>query len=214
MNNLVAPESLMPMPSSSIQTDTDCLRVLVVDTDGDRAKSIEAALGNLKHEVLRHNPRQRSLSEAVRDMDPDIVLCDIDFPDRDVFEDMDVIRRDWPRPVVMFAQDSTRACVQQAIRSGVSAYVADGLKAERLQPIIEVAIARFTETQALRTELETTKAKLAERKTIERAKGMLMKARDMSEDEAYKTLRKLAMDKNKTLSEVCDSVITALEALG
>ncbi|MGB1109645.1 MAG: ANTAR domain-containing response regulator [Gammaproteobacteria bacterium] len=190
------------------------LRVLVVDTDSERAKSLEAALTGLGHEVLRHNANQRVLSQSVRDMDPDIVLCDIDFPDRDVFEDMDVIKRDWPRPVVMFAQDSTRECVQQAIRSGVSAYVADGLKAERLQPIIEVAIARFEEIQGLRSELETTKAKLAERKTIERAKGMLMKARGMSEDEAFKTLRKLAMDKNKTLAEVCDSVITALEALG
>lgn len=196
------------------ETNPQHMRVLVVDTDGERAKMLEATLSHLGHEVLRHRQQSRTLADAVRDMDPDIVLCDIDFPDRDVFEDMDVIRRDWPRPVVMFAQDSTRDCVQQAIRSGVSAYVADGLKAERLQPVIEVAIARFEEVQALRSELETTKAKLAERKTIERAKGMLMKARDMNEDEAYRTLRKLAMDKNKTLAEVCESVITALEALG
>ena len=124
-----------------------------------------------------------------------------------------MITRDDPRPIVMFTQDQDRTLMRAALEAGVSAYVVDGLSVERVRPIVEVALARFEQWQALRRELDQAQANLAERKVIERAKGIVMKQRGCTEDEAYAMLRKLAMSRNQRLAQVAESVVTMAELL-
>lgn len=124
-----------------------------------------------------------------------------------------MITRDDPRPIVMFTQDQDRTLMREALEAGVSAYVVDGLSVERVRPIVEVALARFEQWQALRRELDQAQTNLAERKVIERAKGIVMKQRGCTESEAYVLLRKLAMDRHQRLAHVAESVITMAELL-
>jgi response regulator NasT len=125
-----------------------------------------------------------------------------------------MVTRDDPRPIVMFTQDQDRTMIREALKAGVTAYVVDGLSAERIRPIMDVAVARFEQSQALHQELQEARATLAERKVIERAKGILMQQRGCSEDEAYRLLRKAAMDGNKRLAEVAEQLIAMIKLLG
>jgi response regulator NasT len=124
-----------------------------------------------------------------------------------------VISQDTPRPIVMFSADGNTEKIREAVRAGVSAYVVDGLAAQRVQPILDVAIARFEALQSLRNELEDTQLQLADRKRIDRAKGILIKQKNLSEEQAYQWLRKMAMDENLKLAEVADQVIRAAKLL-
>lgn len=189
------------------------LRVMLVDDDRGRSALLMQALVDAGYEVVARAGKNENILARVKQVDPDVILIDMELPDRDTLEHMRSISRDRPRPVVMFAERSDSATAEAAIKAGVSAYVVDGLSATRIKPIMEVAIARFREFEAMRTELEQTRSQLAERKVVERAKGILMKKRGMSEDEAYKALRKLAMDRNKRLVDVAESVIAAAELL-
>ncbi len=192
---------------------TQPLRVIVVDSDRGRAAILEQALTDAGHQVVDRLDGCAALLSRARAIQPDIILVDVACPDRDVLDSLSVLHRDQPHPVVMFAQHSDADTTAKAIRAGVSAYVVDGLTPHRLQPILEVAIARFREFQALRRELDEAKTKLSERKIIERAKGLLMERKGLNEDAAYQKLRKLAMDRGQKLVEVANSVIAVLELL-
>jgi response regulator NasT len=143
-----------------------------------------------------------------------VVIIDLDSPDRDTLENMAIVSRDNPRPIILFSAQDDSDTIQKAVRAGVSAYIVDGLSAKRVRPIIDVAIARFREFQAMRDELEHTRDKLSERKLVERAKGLLMKQRGFDEEEAYSALRKLAMERNQRLVQVAQNVIDIFEMLG
>lgn len=187
---------------------------MLVDDDRGRSALLMQALTDAGCEVVARLGKNDDLLGRVQQAQPDVIIVDMELPDRDTLEHMDSISRNQPRPVVMFAEKSDRATAEAAIKAGVSAYVVDGLSATRLRPIMEVAIARFREFQAMRTELEQTRSQLAERKIVERAKGILMQKRGMNEDQAYNALRKLAMDKNKRLVDVAEGIITAAELFG
>jgi response regulator NasT len=189
------------------------LRVLLVDDDPERAAIVEPALREAGYEVVTVVDTAAEMLTQVRAMKPDVIIIDRDSPDRDTLEHVCMITRDDPRPIVMFTQDKDRALMREALEAGVSAYVVDGLSVERVRPIVEVALARFEQWQALRRELDQAQTNLAERKVIERAKGIVMKQRRCSEDEAYALLRKLAMDRNQRLAHVAESVITMAELL-
>jgi len=154
------------------------------------------------------------LQDAVERLAPDVIIIDTESPSRDSLEHLCVMGRDRPRPIVMFADDDDAATIREAVRAGVSAYVVDGLEPERVKAIVDVACARFEEFQRLRSELAEANRKLSERKLVERAKGLLMKARGVSEDEAYQLLRSLAMNRGKRLGDVAQDVIAAVELLG
>jgi response regulator NasT len=126
---------------------------------------------------------------------------------------MAILHRDNPRPVVMFAEEGDSGTIERAVRAGVSAYVVDGLNPSRVKPIVDVAIARFREFQALRQELQETRSQLADRKQIDRAKGLLMKHRGLDEQEAYAAMRKMAMDRGQKMGEVANNIIAVLELL-
>jgi response regulator NasT len=143
----------------------------------------------------------------------DVVIVNADIPDEEVFANLNDVNKSKPKPIVMFAESSSSEMANSAIRSGVNAYIVDGLEENRVQPIIDVAIARFREFQALKDELDATRSMLSERKAVEKAKGLLMEHKEITEDEAYQSLRKMAMNKNKRIVDVSESVINAFELL-
>ncbi len=189
------------------------LRVLLVDDDADRAETVKQAMRAAGYEVVAHVSGAADLLARVRDTAPDVVIIDRDSPDRDTLEHVCLVTRDDPRPIVMFTQDREGAMIRAALKAGVSAYVVDGLAAERLRPILKVAVARFEQSQALKQELAAARASLTERKRIERAKGIVMKQRGCSEEQAYALLRKLAMDRNERLAQVAENVIAMAKLL-
>lgn len=190
------------------------LRVLIIDANRGRSALLEQALTDAGYQVLTRLDTTHDLLQQVVQLQPDVLLIEVDSPDRDTLENLAYLDRNNPRPIVMFASDSDSDAIGAAVRAGVSAYVVDGLHAQRVRPIVEVALARFREFQALRRELEVTRGKLEERKLVEKAKGLLMRQRGYDEEQAYQALRKLAMDRNQRLVEVARNVIDVLELLG
>ncbi len=190
------------------------LKVLLVDEDPDRAASVRDALVDGGCEVITTLSSAIELYERVAEYAPDVIIIDTDSPSRDVIEHITFISRDQPRPIVMFSGDREGDTIRQAIRAGVTAYIVDGLSDARLQPILSVAVERFEAEQELRRELTDTKSMLAERKRIERAKGLVMKQAQCDEEAAFRHLRKLAMDRGIKLAEAADIVIAMGKALG
>jgi response regulator NasT len=183
------------------------LKVMIVDQVVERAEVLEQALVRAGYDVIAYVPSTYDLHRQVRARQPDIVIIDMDSPDRDTLENICVVSRDEPRPVVMFAHDGNTEKIRAATLAGVSAYVVGGMSAERIRPIIDAAVARFDQFQALKRELDDIEEKLADRKVIERAKGILMKGRQLSEEEAFRALRKQAMQSNAKLATVARQVI-------
>jgi response regulator NasT len=189
------------------------LRVLLVDEDPERAATLRAALQAAGYEVVAEVSTAVELIGKVRAVKPDVIIIDRDSPDRDTLEHISMMTRDDPRAIVMFTQDKDQARMREALKAGVSAYVVDGLSADRVRPIVDMALARFEQWQAMRQELDQAQASLAERKIVERAKGIIMKQRKCSEEEAYRLLRKTAMDRNMRLPLVAESVIAMADLL-
>ena len=154
-----------------------------------------------------------SLARRIREFDPDVVLVDVTSPSRDMIEELSLAASPMDRPVAMFVDQSEESLTKVAIEAGVSAYVVDNLRPERVKPVLAAAIARFNMFRRMREELAETKRALEERKVIDRAKGMLMKARGVGEDEAYAILRKAAMDKGRKISDVAEALVTAADLL-
>jgi len=188
------------------------LKIMLVDQDAGRSAILRQALSDAGHTVVARIEPGRSLLSEVQACRPDIVIVDMEAPGRDTLEQMREIGRDQPKPIILFSNKRDGEYIRQAVQAGVSAYVVDGLSRERIMPIVEVAIARFREFEALRQELHETKSQLADRKVIDKAKGVLMQRRGLSEDAAYQLLRKAAMDRNLKVAEVARTLL-ALESL-
>lgn len=189
------------------------LTVMLVDDQPARAALLEQALRDHHYHVIARLSSAAGLAEHVARLEPDVIIIDIESPDRDTLEHMASLHRDNPHPVVMFAEEGDSNSIERAMRAGVSAYVVDGLNPARVKTIVDVAIARFREYQALRRELEETRTQLADRKQIDRAKGLLMKHRNLSEEQAYNAMRKMAMDRSQRLVEVASNIIAVLALL-
>jgi response regulator NasT len=194
------------------------MRVLVIDELAEdleeRAETLREGLERAGHEVVASLSSPLELLRAVDRLRPDVIVIDTESPTRDVLEHLVIVSQSSPRPIVMFASDSGGEAIRQAVRAGVSAYVVDGLDAGRVNSIVEVACARFDELQRLKVELADANLKLSDRKLVERAKGLLMQSRGISEDQAYHALRKLAMSKKQRLGDVAQQVIDTAELLG
>lgn len=189
------------------------MRVLVVDESAERAETLRAALLLAGYEVTASLTSPLTLLKTIERLEPDVIVIDTDSPSRDVLEHLVVVSRHTPRPVVMFASDGRPETIRAATRAGASAYVVDGLDQSRIKAIVEVAVARFEELQDLRGQLADANSKLAERKLIERAKGLLMKSRNLDEEAAYAALRRTAMDRNLKLGEVAQRIVDAADLL-
>jgi two-component system, response regulator / RNA-binding antiterminator len=190
------------------------MRVLVVDESPEQTQLLREALRRAGYEVAASLSSPLALLKAIDEQRPEVIVIDTDSPSRDVLEHLVVMSQHTPRPVVMFATDGTPEKIREATRAGVSAYVVDGLDPTRIQPIVDAAVARFEEVQALKTQLAEANLKLAERKLLERAKGLLMKSRGLDEDEAYRLLRKMAMERNLKIGEVAQRIVDAADLLG
>lgn len=178
------------------------LKVMLVDRDAERSAILEQALKDAGHRIVAKLSEGEDLAMHVCRCQPDVIIIDMEDPGRDTLEQMREIGRDQPKPIILFSDKRDSDYIQQAVKAGVSAYVVDGLSRERIMPIVEVAVARFREIQALREELLETKSQLAERKVIEQAKGLLMQRKGLSEAQAYQILRKTAMERNSRIGEV------------
>jgi len=188
--------------------------VLVVDESDERAALLRDALTAAGHEVVATLSSPLELLRAVETKLPDVIVIDTESPTSDVLEHVVIVSQSSPRPIVMFASDAGGVAIRDAVRAGVSAYVVDGMDSSRVNSIVEVACARFEEFQRLKFELAEANLKLSERKLVERAKGLLMQSRGLSEDDAYHALRKLAMAKKQRLGDVAQQVIDTAELLG
>lgn len=185
------------------------LRVLIVDQNLARATILEEGLREAGYRDLIVVRDMQNLMRRILDEEPDVILIDLENPNRDVLEQMFQVSRVVQKPVAMFVDSADRGTIEAAIDAGVSAYVVDGLRKERVRAIVETSVSRFRSFEKLRVELDETRRQLADRKLIDRAKGILMRQRGLGEDAAYEALRKAAMDANMRLSEVARSVITA-----
>jgi two-component system, response regulator / RNA-binding antiterminator len=189
------------------------LRVMIVDYNLARTKPLKQSLLDAGYDVIAHIKDTSNLNDACFKLQPDIVIIDTESPSRDTLENICVLTMHDPRPVVMFTHDGEKHQIKAATQAGVSAYVVGTIPSERLTPVIDAAVARFEEFKLLRSELAETKTKLDERKVTERAKGLLMKQRNLNEEEAYRLLRSMAMKKNMKLADLSHQLIEVAEVL-
>ncbi len=189
------------------------LRIVIVDANPLRTAILREGLREAGHEDVTVIGAALDLEQRLGEIAADIVLIDLENPNRDVLEQMIRISGAGARPVAMFAESSDAAMINAAIDAGVSAYVVDGLKKERVKAIVDLSISRFNAFARLREELKLAQSQLADRKAIDQAKGMVMKAKGISEEQAYAMMRKVAMNEGKKIADIARSIITAAELL-
>jgi response regulator NasT len=189
------------------------LRILLIDENRQRAESLTLALNNSRYKINHLANPDMSLLKQVDEIHPDIIVIDIESPSRDILESLSTISHYNPKPVVMFSGEKDTDTINQYIESGVSAYVVGDLQAERVKPILDAAVARFREFQKLKVELSDTKQQLASRNLIDQAKRLLMKKKNLSEDDAFQAMRKTAMDTGQKLDDVAKTLISFLNTI-
>jgi response regulator NasT len=189
------------------------LKILVVEPDQSKACEILAALKEGGWQDVTVLASAAAMERSLKQQDPDIILIDLANPDRDTLEHVSLVSNAKSRPVAMFVDHSDETMTQAAISAGLSAYVVNGLQMDRIKPVIETAIARFRMITKMQSELTAAKQALSDRKTIDRAKGILIRARKISEDEAYSLLRKTAMDQGRKVIDVAIALVTAADLL-
>ena len=189
--------------------DDESLRAQV-----ERARVLRIGLLEAGYDIVASLPPDMYLPERIAQLQPDMIIVDAESDARDVLEHIVIATRDERRPIVMFTESEDTESMEAAMAAGVSAYIVAGLQGERIKPVLQVALARFKREQKLLDELSDTKSKLAERKVIERAKGLLMERQRFTEEQAYQKLRTMAMSKNLKLSEVAQRILDVEDLLG
>ncbi|MEM8950896.1 MAG: ANTAR domain-containing protein [Pseudomonadota bacterium] len=189
------------------------MRILVVDDSEERGRAVKEALDGTDCVVVGQVHSSAALRNVLKRQDVDVVIASMSSPDRDTLESFRTSADENPRAVVMFVDEDGADMASEAVRAGVSAYIVDGFASKRVRSVLEVAILRFQEFQRLKGELEKSKAALADRKLIDRAKGILMEQRGLNEADAYALLRKTAMAQNQKIVDVARSVLSVTELL-
>jgi response regulator NasT len=203
-----------PLPADEAPAAPAALRVLLVDDGSVDLSALRNELARLGCEVVGVVDAAVELAREVEARSPDAIIINSESPQRDTLEHIAAMSQAAPRPIVMFTDDPDTGVMQRAIRAGVSSYVVSGLQPERLMPILQVAIARFEAEASLRAELAATREQLADRKQVEKAKGILMFERGLNEDDAFAQLRKMAMDRKLKLGDMAMRIIAARDLLG
>jgi response regulator NasT len=189
------------------------LRVILLEPEAARSSNTVDLLEGAGCKLVSRAPDTEVLCDCLQRMPVDLVALSVDTPDEALFNGLLRVQAVSPIPVVLFTADDAQDTIRRAVQSGVSAYVADGVNPSRVRSILDAAMARFQQFKALADELVRTRGQLAERKQIERAKGIIMAQRGLSEEQAYRLMRKTAMDRNKRMAEIADSIIAASELL-
>jgi response regulator NasT len=206
-------EGPLRIPRERLKGMASHLRILIVDANQVRAAVIEEGLREAGYDQLVRISATTGLVAAIEAHDPDVVVIDLEDPSRDALADMFLVSRHVRRPITMFVDQSDSASIEAAVEAGVSAYIVDGLKKERMRPILQTCISRFNAFRKLREELDEARSQLEDRKTIDRAKGIVMRLKNLSEDEAYALMRRTAMNEKRRLVDIARSLITAAEML-
>ena len=188
-------------------------KIVIVDESPIRAAILEEGLREAGYASVVRISEMQSLLARIYALDPDIIVIDLENPSRDILEQMFQVSRAVRRPIAMFVDQSDAASIQASVDAGVSAYIVDGLKKERIKSILDLCVFRFNAFAKLQDELDRTKMALEERKVIDRAKGILMKLKGLTEEEAYVLLRSTAMREKKKIGEIAQSILTASELL-
>jgi response regulator NasT len=191
----------------------DQLKIVIVDESPIRAAILEEGLREAGFMAVERLSDMNNLLMRIHAIDPDVILIDLENPSRDTLEQMFQVSRIVRRPVAMFVDQSDAASIQASVDAGVSAYIVDGLKKERVKSILDLCISRFNAFSKLQSELERAKTDLEDRKTLDRAKGILMKSKGLTEDEAYRLMRSAAMREKKKIADIAAAIITAAELL-
>ena len=189
------------------------LSIIIVDSDPDRARTICDGLGELPGAKYATLPPGPGLARRIAALHPDLVLIDADNASRDEMEELTLASGPMERPVAVFVNQSDSALTRAMVEAGVAAYVVDGLTPARVGPVVDAAIARFNMLQKMRAELDATRAALEDRKVIDRAKGIVMRARNIPEEQAYALMRRSAMEKGRKIAEIARAIVTAAEVL-
>src|SRR5882757_7015441 len=187
------------------------LKIVIVDENPIRAAILEDGLREAGHVNVARIENRTGLLARIYTIDPDVILIDLENPSRDELEQMFQMSRAVKRPVAMFVDQSDTASIQASVDAGVSAYIVGNLQKDRIKTIMDLCISRFNAFSRLQGELERAKSALEERKVIDRAKGILMKAKNLTEEDAYALLRKTAMNEHKKIVEIAQSVLTTAE---
>jgi response regulator NasT len=190
------------------------VRIVIVDDSGLRASVLEEGLREAGYDDIHLVPPRGAFVAQIERMAPDVVLMDLGSPSRDTLEEMLLVSRALAKPIAMFVDQSDETMIGAAIDAGVSAYVVDGLRKERVKPVLDLAVRRFNAFARMQAELEEARTALADRKTIDKAKAILMTNRGMSEPNAYALLRSTAMNQGRRIVEVAEALITASDLLG
>ncbi|MGE4430883.1 MAG: ANTAR domain-containing response regulator [Sphingobium sp.] len=190
------------------------MKIAVIDESAARAAVIEEGLREAGMTDIAVLVERRGLVADLERLAPDVILINLENPSRDMLEESFALSRALARPIAMFVDQSDEASIADAVDAGISAYVVDGLRKDRIKPVLELAVRRFNAFSRLQSELQEARSALAERKTIDRAKMLLMKRRGIDEPAAYALLRKQAMDSGRRIAEVADALITAENLLG
>jgi response regulator NasT len=193
-------------------SDAD-LHILVIDQNVMRASVLEEGLREAGYSDVTVVRDMQNLLRRIVDEEPDVIFIDLGNPSRDVLEQMFQVSRCVRRPIAMFVDRSDRDMIRAAVDAGVGAYVVDGLKKERIKAILDMAVSRFSAFSELRDELDRARRALSERKIIERAKGILMREKGLSEEAAYGLMRTAAMSESRRVLEIAQAVVTATELL-
>ncbi len=183
--------------------------ILVIDENEIRASVIRAGLQSAGHDQVTIIHEIAGVAVTIQSLDPDVIIIDLENPNRDMLEAMFALSKSVRRPIAMFVDNSDQQSMEAAVEAGVSSYVVDGLREDRVKPIMDMAISRYRAFSKMETELETVRNQLAERKLIDRAKSLLMKSKGISEDQAYALLRKTAMNKSRKIHEIAESIVMA-----
>ena len=190
------------------------MRIVIVDDSGARASVLEEGLREAGYDDIHFVPPRGAFVARIERMAPDVVLMDLGSPSRDTLEEMLLVSRALAKPIAMFVDQSDDTMIGAAIDAGVSAYVVDGLRKDRVKPILELAVRRFTAFSRMQNELDEARTALANRKTIDKAKAILMAQRGLNEGDAYGLLRSTAMTQGRRLVDVAEALITASSLLG
>jgi len=191
----------------------DLLKIVIVDESSIRAAILEEGLREAGFMAVERLSDMNNLLMRIHAIDPDVILIDLENPSRDTLEQMFQVSRIVRRPVAMFVDQSDSASIQASVDAGVSAYIVDGLKKERIKSILDLCVSRFNAFSKLQSELDRAKTDLEDRKTLDRAKGILMKNKGLTEDEAYRLMRSAAMREKRKIADIAAAIITAAELL-
>jgi len=190
------------------------MRIAIVDESTARASIIKEGLAELEGCEIFVVGEREGLTSRIDEIAPDIVLIDLGNPSRDVLEEYFAVSKALARPIAMFVDEADEASIGASIDAGVSAYVVDGLHANRIRSVVDLAVKRFNAFARLQRDLAEAQGKLAERETIDKAKRILMRSRGVTEPEAYAELRRKAMSSNRRLAEIAEAVVTAHDLIG